>query len=452
MAKSLTLALAQYAAATSAEAIPREVRERTKQVILDELASACFGNGQPAGDLAARYALTCGGPGECVILGTGARAPAAYAALANGTAGHADEIDGAHVVGGHPGATLVHAAMAMAERVGAPGAELLNAVALGYDVGTRLIEACGGVFGVKDRYHLHGDFLNAVGAAVACGRLLRLTPDQLCNAMALATFQANGLCSLFRERRHISKALCNGQYAFAGVSAALMASAGLEGCDDVLGEPDGLLDAWGIGDGAAVVSRGLGDDYKVMGANFKFTRAGYPIHAAVEAAMTLVSRHGIAPADVGSVVVGMPAHAMRVVDDRLMHNICVQDMLTVALLRGGLRLGESYFPSVLDDPAFPAMRARIRVKVDPDLEVSQPDGRGAVVTITTGADVAVSHRVDHPRGHSRRGGVTWADLSAKWHDAMTGHGWDIDEWVARSERLEDLERASMLADVFAKAE
>jgi 2-methylcitrate dehydratase PrpD len=452
MAESLSLALARYAATTSAEAIPGAVRERTKQVILDELASACFGNGQPAGDLAARYALSCGGPGECLILGTEAKAPAAYAALANGAAGHADEIDGAHVVGGHPGATLVHAAMAIAERIGAPGSELLNAVALGYDVGTRLIEACGGVFGVKDRYHLHADFLNAVGAAVACGRLLRLAPGQLCNAMALATFQANGLCSLFRERRHISKALCNGQYAFAGVSAALMAAAGLEGCDDVLGEPDGLLDAWGVVDGGALLTRGLGDDYKVMGANFKFLRAGYPIHAVIEATTTLVSRHGIAPANIGSVVVGMPANAMRVVDDRLMHNICVQDVLSVALLRGDLHLGESYFPAILDDPAFAAMRARIRVRVDPDLEVSQPDGRGAVVTITTGAGVAVSHRVDHPHGHSLRGGVTWADLSAKWHDAMGGRGYDIDAWVGRAQRLEDLADAGMLTDAFAKAE
>jgi len=451
MAESLSLALASYAAASSAGAIPAAVRERTKQVILDELASACFGSGQPAGDLAARYALSCGGPGECTILGTPARAPAAYAALANGAAGHADEIDGAHVVGGHPGATLVHAAMAMAERIGASGTELLNAVALGYDVGTRLIEACGGVFGVKERHHLHADFLNAVGAALACGRLLRLSPLQLRNAMALVTFQANGLCSLFRERHHISKALCNGQYAFGGVSAALMAAVGLEGCDDVLGEPDGLLAAWGAEDGAPVITRGLGDDYKVMGANFKFARAGYPIHAVVEAATTLVSRHGIAPGDIGSVVVGMPANAMRVVDDRLMHNICVQDMLSVALLHGGLRLSESYFPAILDDPAFPAMRARIRVRVDPELEVSQPDGRGATVTITTAGGVCVSHRVEHPRGHSLRGGVSWADLSAKWHDAMDGRGYDVGSWVAGAQGIEDLTNVSTLALAFAQA-
>ena len=448
MTQSLSLTVAQYAASTSVEAIPAEVRERARQVILDEMASAYFGARQPAGELAARYAASSGGPAESRILGTALRVPAPFAALANGTAGHADEIDGAHVIGGHPGATLVHAAVAIAERQRASGAELLNAVVLGYDVGSRLIEACGGLFGVKDRYHLHSDFLHAVGASVACGRLLGLDPVRQCHAMALVTFQANGLCSLFTERRHISKAFCNGQYAFAGVSAALMSAAGLEGCDDVLGEPYGLLDAWGTEGGAEAVTRGLGQDYAVMGANFKFMRAGYPIHAAVEAATTLIARDDIDAEAIASVQVGMPANAMRVVDNRLMHNICLQDMLSVALLRGGLSLSEEYFPAILDDPAFARMRARITVCVDPDLELSQPDGRGAVVTITTVSGTTASCRVDHPRGHSLRGGVTWPDLSDKWHDALKDC--QAGPWIALAERLDNLEDTSQLTEAFAR--
>ena len=126
---------------------------------MDELACAVFGQTRTPGQLVARYASGIGGPGPCRILGTGVRTIAPYAALANGTAGHADEVDGAHVVGGHPGATIVHAAAAIAEQRHATGAEFLNAVVLGYDIGTRLVRACGGVFGVKSRLHLHADFL-----------------------------------------------------------------------------------------------------------------------------------------------------------------------------------------------------------------------------------------------------------------------------------------------------
>ena len=446
MSASLSLELANYATATSLDAIPAEVRERAKHVILDEMASATFGRGRVAGDLAARYAMSFGGTSESLILGTRVRVPAPYAALANGTAGHADEVDGAHVVGGHPGASIVHAAVAMAERQRASGAELINAVVLGYDVGVRLLHACGGVFVAKSRFKLHGDLLYALGATAAACRLLGLDAARHCHAWALATFQANGLVALFAERRHISKAFCNGQYATAGVSAALMAGAGLEGHDDILGASFGVLDAWGIEGGAEEVTRGLGRDFSIMGANFKFVNAGYPIHTVIEAAMKLVDDHGIDAGSIESIHVGMPGNTMRVVDNRQMHNICVQDMLAAALLRGGLSLREAPFPAILGDPAFAPMRARIKVGIDPDLEREFPNGRGANVAITQAQGATFSQRVDWPRGHSRRGGVSWDDLAAKWHDGLPDY--DVNRMVAVTSTLEMVEDVRQLTTAF----
>jgi 2-methylcitrate dehydratase PrpD len=440
MPENLSLTIARYAAGTSADAIPSDVLERGRQIVMDELACAAFGQSRTAGQLAARYASATGGSGPCRILGTGVRTTAPYAAMANGTAGHADEVDGAHVVGGHPGATIVHAAMAIAEQRRTTGAELLNAVILGYDIGNRLIRACGGVFGVKSRLHLHADFLHAVGAAVAASRLLDLAPEAHCYAMALATFQANGLCALFQERRHISKSFCNGQYASAGVSSALMAAAGLEGCEDVLGGTDGLLAAWGLEDGDRVLTGAL------MGANFKFINAGYPIHAAVEAAMGLVTEHSIGATEIESVEVGMPTNAMRVVDNRKMHNICLQDMLGAALVQGGLSLRESPFPAILVDPAFEAMRSCIVLSPDSDLDREQPNGRGARVRIRTRDGVSVERRVDWPKGHSAGGGITWQDLSGKWKAALPEV--DIDHVIASSRGLEQLDDVDELLRAF----
>ena len=446
MTQSLSLTLAQYAAGTSIEAIPDEVRERAKQVIMDEMASAYFGRRSLAGDLVARYSSSLGGPEESLILGTRLRAPAQHAALANGAAGHGDEVDGTHVVGGHPGATLVHAAVAVAERQRASGADLINAVVLGYDVGVRVVEACGGKLPFKARSHLYSDFLYAVGAAAAASRLLGLDPLRHCHAMALVTFQTNSLASLYQEKRHISKSLCNGQFALAGVSAALMSSMGMEGVEDPLGMRDGLLDAWGVEGGTEAVTRQLGEDWAIRGANFKFINAGYPIHAAVEAATTLAAEHSIDAASIESVHVGMPENAMRVVDGRDMHNICMQDMLSAALVRGGLSLRQSPFPTVLSDPTFARLRGRVTLGVDPGLNRDQPNGRGSNVTITTANGLAVSRRIDYPRGHSRRGGVAWSDLSGKWHDLLPGH--DVDRTLALAQRLEDLEDVIELSAAF----
>ena len=444
--ESLTLTIARYASATSVDAMPPAVRERARQIVMDELACAVFGQTRPAGQLAARYAAATGGPGPCRILGAGTRTTAPYAALANGTSGHADEVDGAHVVGGHPGATIVHAATAIAGQRRATGADLMNAVVLGYDIGNRLIRACGGVFGVKSRLHLHADFLHAVGAAVAASRLLGLAPALYCHAMALATFQANGLCALFRERRHISKSFCNGQYASAGVSAALQAAAGLEGCDDILGSTDGLLAAWGLPDGDRVLTEDLGRDFAVMGANFKFVNAGYPIHAAVEAAMTLTAAHSIGLGNIAAVEVGLPTNAMRVVDNRSMHHICLQDMLGAALVRGGLSLRVSPFPAILGEPAFQDMRARIALAPDAELDKEQPDGRGARVRITTSDGTSVEQRVDWPKGHSSGREVTWEDLDGKWSEALPT--FDVRRLSALCRALDQLDDVEELLRIF----
>jgi len=439
MPASLTMAVAEYAAATSYAALPSEVTQRAKQVVLDEVACAYFGRRSLAGDLAARYAAQFGGPLEARIYATGQRVSAPYAALANGAAGHGEEVDGAHVVGGHPGASIVHAAIAMAERQRSTGAELLNAVVLGYDIGTRLVDACGQT-SVKNRFGLKTDFFYTLGATVAACRLLGLGPDRHAHAMALSTFQANALCALYAEERHISKSFCNGQFAFAGISAALMAVAGLEGNRDILGATHGVLHAWGEEARRCLVQEGLGDRYAIMGANFKFINAGYPIHSPVEAALALVREHGIPVDAIRSVYVGMPTNAMKVVDNRDMHNICVQDMLSAALIQGGLKLRESPFPAILAHPAFASLRARMDVRGDPDLDRDQPHGRGAIVAITMGDGATVSKRVEHPKGHSKRGGLAWEDLAEKWREGLPEC--DVDKMIAIAQRLDHLEDSS----------
>jgi 2-methylcitrate dehydratase PrpD len=103
---------------------------------------------------------------------------------------------------------------------------------------------------------------------------------------------------------------------------------------------------------------------------------------------------------------------------------------------------------VLDDPAFAPLRARVRVVVNPLLEAQAPNGRGAVVTITTRDGRKVSERVDHPRGHSARGGVTWDELAVKWRDAAPEQ--DVDSWIVAARKLEDLEHVGRLSGLFTR--
>src|SRR6185295_19119964 len=118
----------------------------------------------------------------------------ADAALANGTAIHGFELDDAHVSSSHhPGAVTVPAVLAVAEARGASSADVLVALAAGYEVGLRL-GVCAGVSHSTSGLHVTGT-VGAFGAAAGAARALKLSPDQTAHALGIGGTQAAGLYS-----------------------------------------------------------------------------------------------------------------------------------------------------------------------------------------------------------------------------------------------------------------
>ncbi|MBM3481123.1 MAG: MmgE/PrpD family protein, partial [Alphaproteobacteria bacterium] len=138
-AASLTQALGAFAVALEPGAIPAEVRARARLCLLDFAGVTLAGAREPAMHPLAGLVLDNGGAGEATTWGFGARAPAAMAALANGSVGHHLELDDGHILGHvHPGATVIPAAFALAEARRAPGAALVAAIVAGYEVLVRV--------------------------------------------------------------------------------------------------------------------------------------------------------------------------------------------------------------------------------------------------------------------------------------------------------------------------
>jgi 2-methylcitrate dehydratase PrpD len=435
---------ARYAAGSSFAALPAVAVERTKLIVCDELACAYVGREHPPGRLAARYVQGFGAAGPSTIAGTATRTAPALAALANGTAGHGDEFDGAHVTDGHPGASVVHASLAVAEAASATGADLINAVALGYDVGTRLVHAVGGAYALRYRHHVHSDHLHGYGAAAAAARLKRLSAEGQRHALALTAGQAGGLAVIFAERRHMSKSLSNGLAAQAGVMSAELAAAGFEGHDAILDAQHGPLD-WSD-DVPADLGADLGQDFAVMGANFKFYSAGYPIHAPVEGALRILREAGLTVEDIAAVTVGMNAGAIDTVRDRKMHSIDVAHMTAVAIVYGGLDFDVAHSDSAHASPAVAAMKGRIGIVADPELDRTQPRGRGARVTMVTRSGERHERLIEFPKGHCRRGGVDWEALDGKWRGLLTARmgAATYERYLGACQRLERLEDLSAL--------
>jgi 2-methylcitrate dehydratase PrpD len=448
--------LAEYAAASRFSDLPSEVVDQTKMVIFDELGCEFIGRSLPAGQVISAYVQRQGGAADARIIGTDRRVPAPLAALANGTAGHADEFDAPHATSdfrgtGHPACVIVPAAIAVGESRSSHGRDVINAVSVGYDVGARVISTTDGLGSLRDRHGLYAGALHSFGAAAASCRLLGLDAERQLYAAALASGQSLSLSAFFGERRHMSKALVEGQAAHAGVAAATLASMGFEAADNIYETRFGVLDTWSVPGREGELSKDLGSDYAIMGVNFKFYSAGYPIHAPVEAALALQARHEIRAEDVLRVVVQMPSFAASVVDDRDMPSICLQDMLAVAMVAGRLGVQEAHSASLLVNPDVSRLRNLIEVVGDEEFDRRQPHGRGARVTLHTERG-AVDLTVEHPRGHRfRTPATTWEDVVQKWAPELVPDlGQErFDQFLGACQELEAVETISKVTRLLA---
>ena len=137
--------LSGYMAAAKDRGLPSEVVEKAKHHILDTFAAMVSGSELPPGRAALTLARAQAGRPVATVVGSTVVTGPMDAALVNGVLAHSDETDDSHGQSqSHPGASIVPAALALAEELGASGEQYLRAVTLGYDVGPRLTMALGG--------------------------------------------------------------------------------------------------------------------------------------------------------------------------------------------------------------------------------------------------------------------------------------------------------------------
>ena len=167
--------LSAYMAGAATRARPAEAAENAKHHLLDTLAAMISGSELAPGQAAQRYVKAQAGKGDCTVAGTSLTASPIEAAMANGVMAHSDETDDSHNASrSHPGCAVVPAALATGEALGIDGGRLLRAVALGYDVGTRVVVAMGGAaFSYESSHATHGIAGTfCAGAASSCAAAL----------------------------------------------------------------------------------------------------------------------------------------------------------------------------------------------------------------------------------------------------------------------------------------
>jgi 2-methylcitrate dehydratase PrpD len=394
----ITGQLAAYMAQARDMHLPPHVAQDAKHRVLDGLAAIVSGSHLPAGEMAIAFARAQGGVAEATVLTTDIRTSAVNAALANGMFAHADETDDFEpVTKAHPGSHVVPAALAMAEREGGSGAELLAAVTLGYDLCCRFLLALGPDL-VRGSHRSAEGTSSTMGSAAAAASLAKLDEKGMRYALSYAAQQVSGIWSWVRDAGHVEKAFdFSGMGARNGVTAAIMAQMGFTGVWDVLDGEHNALIALSTEPQPGEIVAGLGTRFFITESSIKLYSVGYPIQAPLDAFLTLLREHKLTVDNVERIVVRLPEDGARVVNDRSMPDVNCQHIIALALVDGAVSFEDSHSYERMADPR--VLAAKGRVQLIPDRALMDPDARrSGHVEVTLRDGHTVSHFTRHPPG------------------------------------------------------
>jgi 2-methylcitrate dehydratase PrpD len=363
------LKLSKYIAEAGGKPVPKAALARVRMHVVDTFAAMLSGSRLLPGQKAIKYVKPLGGRPEAGVIGTDIVTTAQNAALANGMFGHADETDDTHPPSlTHPGTSVVPAALAIAERDRLSGKEFLAAVALGYDICSRVLLTLKPVPYLRSGHHA-GATGQVFGAAAAAATLLKLTPQQVRWALSYTGEQTAGLYTMFRDPEHIEKAYAmGGMPAHNGTQAALMVAHGWTGVEDIFsGERDFFHTFAPEEFDRDELARGLGKDFEIMRASIKRWPIGGPIQGPMQVLNDLVQEHGIGADDVVKLIARMPDKELEIVNNRPSPDISVQHLLAVMLIDGKVTFKSAHDFDRMKDPKVLKVRARVQAVGDPAL-------------------------------------------------------------------------------------
>src|SRR5579864_7954140 len=314
-APGLTKYVSEFIVKTKYGDIPPDVLELGKKSILDGFGLALAGSASVMAPLVRQYLQGLGVTGKATVIGSGLKAPARFAAFANGVSIHADDFDDTQLAVAkdrvyglltHPSVTTLTPAFAICELTQRSGKDFMLAYHLGVEVESKIAEAIDPRH-YNDGFHSTGT-CGSFGSAAACARLRGLDALKTAYALGVAAAEGGGLRDNFGS---MTKPFHAGHAAENGTVAADLAALGWTAADDILEAPLGFFQAEGGGfDPGAIVGR-LGKPWTLAspGVSIKPHPSGSLSHPAMGEMLRLIRENDIKAADVEKVDLGAN-HAM----------------------------------------------------------------------------------------------------------------------------------------------
>jgi 2-methylcitrate dehydratase PrpD len=421
MANAYTRAMAEFVAGLQYRAIPSEVRERIKLLILDALGCALYGARLEWCRILHGTLSRVDGGESCVVWGTGRRLTAPHAALANGTQVQGFELDDVHRAGVlHVGAVVLPALIAVAElRRNLSGSEFLAAAVAGYEIGPR-VGLCMGPEHIGQGWH-SGATVGVFSAAAAASRGLNLNSERTIHALGIAGTQAAGLMAAqygaMVKRMHAGRASQSGLY------GALLAEQGFTGIEDVFESEYGGFcttfsrsrDRFDLGQ----LTAGLGEIWQTMGVALKFYACVGSNHTTLDALQEIRRRRPFEAGQVEKIVVhGSQATADHVGWKYEPRSLTAAQLnlpfcAATLLLEGDCSV-DQFTEGAVADPARIALANRVEVIAEPQITAKGASFRHLVrVTVRLRGGERLECTKEAPRG-SERDFASAAEITHKY--------------------------------------
>ena len=410
---------AERVSALTYDKLPPEAVYWSKVAVLDTLGVMLAGSREEAPHIVED--VIAPGGGDCLVIGGSRRAGPLDAALINGTAAHVLDFDNtaAHM-GGHVSAVMVPALLAAAEAFDCNGRDLLLGHVAGYEVGARIGQSV-------NFYHTELGWhptwtIGVFAVTAACASMLHLSADQIETALALATSLSGGHKANFGT---MTKSLHAGTCARNGLQAVLLARRGFTANPDAFEHKQGFFNVFN-GKGNYDVAKATAQwadplDIVVPGASYKAYPCCYSTHAAIEAALNIVRKHGLVdPQKIARV----ESHTA---DVRLLHTdrpdpkseldakFSVQYCVLRALIDGRVVM-EHFENEAYREPVIGRTLPKVQAIPLQDIAFEKADPFNALVRVTLTDGTVYESTVDFPLGRTSANPIAHADLVGKFEN------------------------------------
>jgi len=447
---SLVQQIAANLLRVATEAIPSEVVEHTKALILDAIGCALAAADEPAFARASRVFNQLGGNPDCTVIGSARRVNLPQAVLLNGILIRSLDLNDAYTGPGqmgHPSDNIA-VALSVGEKFEASGLAVIVSVALGYEIYCRMQDI------IPARATWDHTTASALAAPLIAGRLMGLNAEQLAHGAALSATHGNTLAVVRTGQLANSKAAANAMVASQAVLCALFAAEGMTGPMGVIEHPRGLSTGMLAGANLDLLAQPIGESYRIMKSAIK----AYPcigtaqtmVAAILRARAGLaepareVERVEVAMADIPIVRAQAADEQRRFPESRESADHSFYYLAAAALADG--EISEAQFaPGRWLQPKMREAMARVSVRTDAGLNQHTPGSYPAVVKLILQSGESREVAVIFPKGHPDNP-MSAAEVEAKFRACARGRlsAARQDAVIGKARQLEKL---ASIADV-----